>query len=1238
MLNRSDIDLAGISTGGENLGTGIGVFKEKNMSGNTLQFKTLCATGGLSIVTGDTELTIVGTTGITVSGASNYVLKINGTGDNVEVSSIYDSGTTATDNLHIYRYNLVLGGDTVDSCKITIKPLIDRKIELIASSGVNIGDLDACICIGHGHAGFTGLTLLAAGHYDLLLHAGSCTAANCSGKNLLLSGGDGNGTGVGGNVVLTGGTGSVSGNIILSTPTGKIKMCNLPAKTTETCGLYIDSNGNLSKGLMATGTGNTTIAGGTLNHIPVFNSAGNNIQNSTLTFSSDVLCNNSNLTIETADACRLYLYSPTVASNVNIITLGKPTAGALISCAMICPAGLATNINLQVFTKGTGYMYLSSPTLYLGGVGCTGIQYTNTNNTLSLPSNVKVCGYGGTSSSTDGKAVCIIGGSPYTTGGNSGHGGSINILGGNAAGVITKTGGTVTIKAGTGIVGGSNGRIQLCNLPSKSSETCGLYIDASGNLSTGVISGGSGGGGAVGVTGATNGVCRYNTNNVCLGGTLTGTVLLCAPTLSDSLQLCSTCGSFNNKTTIGNGILTSTSCDTSKSGTWCGVIVNNGCVALCSSNIAATCNNQILIQPDVVSLIINGASNGFLYNADYCTKFNANPRSIVDVGWVKRYALGGWSNLTKGTTVAGCGTVVSGGTICQNTFYGVDAGGSITSGQDNVGVGFRALDGVTTGNANIAIGSCALYANVGGNDNTAIGFGSLRMNTTGLRNTGIGCFSLAANTTGNDNTAIGRSTLANNTVGNNNIAIGYQSLAANIACDNVGLGYLTLVSNSSGCANFASGWEAMRYNTTGCHNIAIGACALNKNTTASYNIALGFYALCTNTTGEANIAIGINTLRANSTGTHNIAFGNGTLLNNTTGGFNVGIGENVLMGSTTGSQNIAIGYAAMQTGTNTGTENIAIGGAALKSNTSGLDNVAIGSRTLCVNTTGACNVAIGSCALTKSTTGLANVAVGYYAMCSNTTGNYNVGIGEFALMSNVSSTANVAVGDGALRYNTGGNNTGLGYGALRQNTSGSENVGIGMQAAYSLTTGMGNVAIGVNALGLNTVGTGNVVVGCSAGYNNYGSGNVFIGNAAGNAETGSNKLYIANTSTATPLIYGEFPNTCVKINGVLCATGNMCAPDFILTSDKRLKTNIQSISIAPVDIEYKQFELISEPNQLRYGVIAQDLEKVNPELVKVNCEGILGVSYTDLLIKEVAYLKCEVKLLKNEIEVIKSKL
>ena len=62
MSNRSNICIYGNNITGENLGNGAIVFAGSNTDTN-MQFKTILVTGGLSIITGSTTLTISGATG-----------------------------------------------------------------------------------------------------------------------------------------------------------------------------------------------------------------------------------------------------------------------------------------------------------------------------------------------------------------------------------------------------------------------------------------------------------------------------------------------------------------------------------------------------------------------------------------------------------------------------------------------------------------------------------------------------------------------------------------------------------------------------------------------------------------------------------------------------------------------------------------------------------------------------------------------------------------------------------------------------------------------------------------------------------------------------------------------------------------------------------------------------------------------------------------------------------------------
>ena len=94
----------------------------------------------------------------------------------------------------------------------------------------------------------------------------------------------------------------------------------------------------------------------------------------------------------------------------------------------------------------------------------------------------------------------------------------------------------------------------------------------------------------------------------------------------------------------------------------------------------------------------------------------------------------------------------------------------------------------------------------------------------------------------------------------------------------------------------------------------------------------------------------------------------------------------------------------------------------------------------------------------------------------------------------------------------------------------------------------------------------------------------------------------------------------------------MTAVDFNSTSDVNLKTNIHTVenaletvsSLRGVSFDWK------ENGKKSYGVIAQELQEVLPDLVKnaevksVNYNGIIGV-----LIEAVKELKKEIEELKN---------
>ena len=98
---------------------------------------------------------------------------------------------------------------------------------------------------------------------------------------------------------------------------------------------------------------------------------------------------------------------------------------------------------------------------------------------------------------------------------------------------------------------------------------------------------------------------------------------------------------------------------------------------------------------------------------------------------------------------------------------------------------------------------------------------------------------------------------------------------------------------------------------------------------------------------------------------------------------------------------------------------------------------------------------------------------------------------------------------------------------------GSWNIFIGSESG-KFNKGYSNIFLGHDS-GLNhTIGSQNIFIGRYAGFNNInGYGNIFIGYKAGHEEEGSNKLIIDNSDTDLPLIYGEFDNDTLLVNGKL---------------------------------------------------------------------------------------------------------
>jgi len=276
--------------------------------------------------------------------------------------------------------------------------------------------------------------------------------------------------------------------------------------------------------------------------------------------------------------------------------------------------------------------------------------------------------------------------------------------------------------------------------------------------------------------------------------------------------------------------------------------------------------------------------------------------------------------------------------------------------------------------------------------------------------------------------------------------------------------------------------------------------------------------------------------------------------------------------------------------------NTAEGTNALFSLTTGFGNMAIGNGALYYNTTGGENTATGAFTLSSNTTGFGNTATGVDALFNNTTGSQNTANGVFALFSNTTASYNTANGFDSLHSNTtGSQNTATGYAALFSNTAGFNNTANGFTALYYNAGGAGNTAEGFRALLRNT-GSSNIGLGVNAGSNlTSGSGNVCIGAGVLGVAAESNTTRIRNVYPSVASGRAVYVNSDNKL-GTLASSRRF--KDEIRPMDKASET---ILALEPVTFRYKK-EI--EPNRaIMFGLIAEEVEKVDPDLVTRNGKG-----------------------------------
>jgi hypothetical protein len=232
------------------------------------------------------------------------------------------------------------------------------------------------------------------------------------------------------------------------------------------------------------------------------------------------------------------------------------------------------------------------------------------------------------------------------------------------------------------------------------------------------------------------------------------------------------------------------------------------------------------------------------------------------------------------------------------------------------------------------------------------------------------------------------------------------------------------------------------------------------------------------------------------------------------------------------------------------------------------------------------NTAEGDSALLNLADGLYNTAVGYLSLRTNTNGNFNTALGTGTLLNNTNASENTATGAWVLLNN-----------AVPFVNGGSDNTANGAFALLYNTTGSSNTAIGDRALINNTAGSNNIALGDSAGSAVTTANHVIcIGSVGVNS---SNSCYIAGIYPNIQPVVGDVAGVTINPGGKLGRT----------ISSQRYKHDIHPmgkaseaiLALKPVSFRYnKEYDATQT---IAFGLIAEDVAKVNPDLVGRNDKG-----------------------------------
>ncbi len=329
-----------------------------------------------------------------------------------------------------------------------------------------------------------------------------------------------------------------------------------------------------------------------------------------------------------------------------------------------------------------------------------------------------------------------------------------------------------------------------------------------------------------------------------------------------------------------------------------------------------------------------------------------------------------------------------------------------------------------------------------------------------------------------------------------------------------------------------------------------------------------------------------------------------------------------------GSDTTASGYASTAMGNTTyatASNSTAMG---IATEASGTGSTAMGWQTKAI---GARSTAIG---YKSEAQGVNSIAMGYLTIAS---GEQSTAMGAYSEASEYSS---VAMGENTTA--SGENSTAMGEAsqAIGENSTA---MGDATQAIGENSTAMGLTTIAsgyvATAIGRSStaIGTASAAMGVSTTASDYGSLVIGQYNSAGSSVTTDQQSLMFNTQNTAFVIGNGTENNrsdafMVMFNGDATLAGNLS-----VNSDARLKSNIISLGSTMsklLEIDGKSYIMKRDENkEQKIGLLAQDIEKVFPELVSES-NGIKSVNYQGLVPVLINALKeQDVKMKEQQMEI-----